>query len=100
MCQQYGALELTPCRSIWKAFIPFPHLQIFQRGAYYAIEVVPDALAVISLNTMYFYDSNKGTKEIGVPTNVKPGRLQRSGAANSRTVTTLGTCSLIGSRCS
>ncbi|KAJ6599058.1 endopolyphosphatase [Mycena vulgaris] len=45
--------------SIWKAFIPFPHLQIFQRGAYYAVEVVPDALAVISLNTMYFYDSNK-----------------------------------------
>ncbi|KAJ7095396.1 endopolyphosphatase [Mycena belliarum] len=45
--------------SIWKAFIPFPHLQIFQRGAYYAVEVIPDAVAVISLNTMYFYDSNK-----------------------------------------
>ncbi|KAJ7682793.1 endopolyphosphatase [Mycena polygramma] len=45
--------------SIWKAFIPFPHLQIFQRGAYYAVEVVPDSVAVISLNTMYFYDSNK-----------------------------------------
>ncbi|KAJ7068283.1 hypothetical protein C8F01DRAFT_1117593 [Mycena amicta] len=45
--------------SIWKAFIPFPHLQIFQRGAYYAVEVVPDSLAVISLNTMFWYDSNK-----------------------------------------
>ncbi|KAJ7890789.1 Metallo-dependent phosphatase-like protein [Mycena leptocephala] len=45
--------------SIWKAFIPFPYLQIFQRGAYYAVEVVPDSVAVISLNTMYFYDSNK-----------------------------------------
>ncbi|KAJ7047361.1 endopolyphosphatase [Mycena alexandri] len=45
--------------SIWKAFIPFPHLQIFQRGAYYAVEVIPDSVAVISLNTMYFYDSNK-----------------------------------------
>ncbi|KAF7332218.1 RFX-type winged-helix domain-containing protein [Mycena kentingensis (nom. inval.)] len=45
--------------SIWKQFIPFPYLQIFQRGAYYAVEVIPDALAVISLNTMYFYDSNK-----------------------------------------
>ncbi|KAJ6613436.1 hypothetical protein B0H10DRAFT_2165301 [Mycena sp. CBHHK59/15] len=45
--------------SIWKAFIPFPHLQIFQRGAYFSVEVVPDAVAVISLNTMYFYDSNK-----------------------------------------
>ncbi|KAF8195878.1 Metallo-dependent phosphatase-like protein [Mycena galopus ATCC 62051] len=45
--------------SIWKAFIPFPYLQIFQRGAYYAVEVIPDSLAVISLNTLYFYDSNK-----------------------------------------
>ncbi|KAJ7771376.1 endopolyphosphatase [Mycena maculata] len=45
--------------SIWKTFIPFPYLQIFQRGAYYAVEVVPDSLAIISLNTMYFYDSNK-----------------------------------------
>jgi endopolyphosphatase len=25
------------------------------------VEVIPDKLAVISLNTMYFYDSNKGT---------------------------------------
>lgn len=25
------------------------------------MEVVPKSLAVISLNTMYFYDSNKGT---------------------------------------
>ncbi|KAJ7283642.1 endopolyphosphatase [Mycena rebaudengoi] len=45
--------------SIWKNFIPFPHLQIFQRGAYFAVEVIPNSLAVISLNTMYFYDSNK-----------------------------------------
>jgi endopolyphosphatase len=34
---------------------------VFQRGAYYSVEVIPDKLAVISLNTMYFYDSNKGT---------------------------------------
>ncbi|CAK5264673.1 unnamed protein product [Mycena citricolor] len=45
--------------SIWKNFIPFQYLQIFQRGAYYAVEVVPDSLAVVSLNTMYFYHSNK-----------------------------------------
>lgn len=25
------------------------------------MEVIPDALAVISLNTMYFYASNEGT---------------------------------------
>jgi endopolyphosphatase len=33
---------------------------VFQRGAYFSVEVIPNALAVISLNTMYFYDSNKG----------------------------------------
>ncbi|EGO27522.1 hypothetical protein SERLADRAFT_446757 [Serpula lacrymans var. lacrymans S7.9] len=46
--------------SIWSSFIPFASYQVFQRGAYYSVEVVPNALAVISLNTMYFYDANKG----------------------------------------
>lgn len=45
---------------IWTSFIPFPYLQVFHRGAYFATEVVPGEVAVISLNTMYFYDSNKG----------------------------------------
>ncbi|KZP17262.1 endopolyphosphatase [Athelia psychrophila] len=45
--------------SIWGSFIPFPSYQVFQRGAYYSTEVVPDAIGVISLNTLYFYDSNK-----------------------------------------
>ena len=49
-------------RRIWKSFIPFPSYQVFQRGAYFSVEVVPGALAVISLNTMYFYDSNKGER--------------------------------------
>ncbi|KAI9000980.1 hypothetical protein BD414DRAFT_473259 [Trametes punicea] len=44
--------------SIWRAFVPFPSYQVFQRGGYYSVEVIPDAVAVISLNTMYFYDSN------------------------------------------
>lgn len=47
--------------SIWAKFIPFPSYQVFQRGAYFSVEVIPNAVAVISLNTMYFYDSNKGT---------------------------------------
>lgn len=45
---------------IWDTFIPFPYLQVFQRGAYYAVDVIPGEVAVISLNTMYFYDANKG----------------------------------------
>jgi len=46
--------------SIWGAFVPFSSYQVFRRGAYYSVEVIPGEVAVISLNTMYFYDSNKG----------------------------------------
>lgn len=49
---------------IWESFIPFPYLQVFHRGAYYAKEVIPEEVAVIALNTMYFYDSNKGIVQI------------------------------------
>lgn len=45
---------------IWRAFVPFPSYQVFQRGGYFSVEVIPDSVAVISLNTMYFYDSNTG----------------------------------------
>ena len=55
------SLSLINGSRIWSSFIPFPSYQVFQRGAYYSVEVIPDKLAVISLNTMYFYDSNKGT---------------------------------------
>ncbi|TBU49566.1 Metallo-dependent phosphatase-like protein [Dichomitus squalens] len=44
--------------SIWRAFVPFPAYQVFQRGGYFSVEVIPSSVAVISLNTMYFYDSN------------------------------------------
>ena len=45
---------------IWQSFIPFSSYQVFQRGAYFSTEVIPNKVAVISLNTLYFYDSNKG----------------------------------------
>ncbi|KAI0750846.1 Metallo-dependent phosphatase-like protein [Daedaleopsis nitida] len=44
--------------SIWRSFVPFPAYQVFQRGGYFSVEVIPNAVAVISLNTMYFYDTN------------------------------------------
>ncbi|KAH9938626.1 uncharacterized protein B0H18DRAFT_1081217 [Fomitopsis serialis] len=62
--------------SIWRNFVPFESYQVFQRGGYFAVEVVPEQLAVVSLNTMYFYDSNKavGGCEDGDPED--PGNLQ------------------------
>ncbi|KAF8812426.1 hypothetical protein BYT27DRAFT_6418082 [Phlegmacium glaucopus] len=62
--------------SIWSSFIPFPYLQVFQRGAYYAVDVIPDEVAVISLNTMYFYDSNKVITGCPYKEPNDPGNLQ------------------------
>ncbi|CAD6886600.1 unnamed protein product [Tilletia laevis] len=45
--------------SIWSKHIPEFELHNFQRGAYFAKEVIPNELAVLSLNTIYLYDSNK-----------------------------------------
>lgn len=44
--------------SIWKHFIPSEAAHVFERGAYFSVEVIPDRLAVISLNTLFWYDSN------------------------------------------
>jgi len=61
---------------IWQSFIPFQYHQVFQRGAYYAVEVVPNALAVISLNTLYFYDSNKAVGGCSFNEPDDPGNLE------------------------
>ncbi|KAK0546965.1 Endopolyphosphatase [Tilletia horrida] len=45
--------------NIWAKHIPEFEQHNFQRGAYFAKEVIPNELAVLSLNTIYMYDSNK-----------------------------------------
>ncbi|KZV72170.1 hypothetical protein PENSPDRAFT_576601 [Peniophora sp. CONT] len=62
--------------SIWRPFIPFPSYQVFQRGAYYSVEVIPNQVAVIALNTMYFYDSNKAVGGCEYSEPHDPGNLQ------------------------
>ncbi|EPQ59245.1 hypothetical protein GLOTRDRAFT_98318 [Gloeophyllum trabeum ATCC 11539] len=62
--------------SIWKAFIPFPSLQVFQRGAYFSTEVIPNEIAVVSLNTMYFYERNKAVGGCEFKDRDDPGNLQ------------------------
>ncbi|GBE79453.1 Endopolyphosphatase [Sparassis crispa] len=62
--------------SIWRSFMPFESYQVFQRGGYYSVEVIPDSLAVISLNTMYFYDSNKAVGGCEYTDPEDPGNLQ------------------------
>ncbi|KAM5532304.1 hypothetical protein V8D89_014062 [Ganoderma adspersum] len=62
--------------SIWRAFVPFPAYQVFQRGGYFSVEVIPNSVAVISLNTMYFYDSNAAVGGCGHSDPQDPGNLQ------------------------
>ncbi|KAG8888432.1 Endopolyphosphatase [Tulasnella sp. 332] len=71
-----GPNEVTQeYRDIWKSMIPFPAYQVFQRGAYFSVELIPDNLAAISLNTLYWYDSNKAVD--GCPLKGEdPGRLE------------------------
>ncbi|EEP81038.1 predicted protein [Uncinocarpus reesii 1704] len=44
--------------SMWNRLIPEEQRHSFIQGGWFYVEVVPNRLAVISLNTMYFFDSN------------------------------------------
>ena len=44
--------------SLWKKFIPEEQRHGFIRGGWFSVEVIPNRLAVFSLNTLYFFDSN------------------------------------------
>ncbi|RMZ69087.1 vacuolar endopolyphosphatase [Pyrenophora seminiperda CCB06] len=43
---------------IWRGFIPEAQRHQFQQGGWFMVEVIPDKLATISLNTIYFFSSN------------------------------------------
>ncbi|EIN10626.1 endopolyphosphatase [Punctularia strigosozonata HHB-11173 SS5] len=62
--------------TIWRAFVPFSSYQVFQRGGYYSVEVIPNSVAVIALNTMYFFDSNKAVGGCEYKEKDDPGNLQ------------------------
>lgn len=49
---------LSSTNRIWKHFVPEQDFHVFQRGAYFSTVVIPHRLAVVSLNTMFFYHSN------------------------------------------
>lgn len=43
---------------IWSKFIPEEQRHGFERGGWYYVEVIPNKLAVFSLNTLYFFSHN------------------------------------------
>ncbi|KAI1390149.1 Endopolyphosphatase [Hypoxylon trugodes] len=56
---------------IWKDFIPEEQRHSFEYGGWFYVEVIPDKLAVFSLNTMYFFDRNAGVDDCASPS--EPG---------------------------
>ncbi|KAJ0425680.1 Metallo-dependent phosphatase-like protein [Aspergillus carlsbadensis] len=43
---------------VWAKFIPEHQRHTFEEGGWFLAEVIPNKLAAVSLNTMYFYESN------------------------------------------
>ncbi|KEI37912.1 uncharacterized protein L969DRAFT_51759 [Mixia osmundae IAM 14324] len=62
----------------WHKFVPEGDFHVFQRGAYFSREVIPGRLVVASLNTLYFYDSNKAVDGCPISKHgvVDPGTLE------------------------
>ncbi|RHZ44490.1 endopolyphosphatase [Aspergillus thermomutatus] len=52
-------------QNIWSKFIPEHELHTFVEGGWFTSEVIPNKLTVISLNTMYFFDSNSAVDGCG-----------------------------------
>ncbi|KAI3404783.2 PPN1 [Candida oxycetoniae] len=51
-------LQTRELYQIWQKFIPQSQLHIFNRGAYFFKEVIPGQLVVLSINTLYWFQSN------------------------------------------
>ncbi|GEQ69720.1 hypothetical protein JCM33374_g3394 [Metschnikowia sp. JCM 33374] len=43
---------------VWRPFVPQSQMHIFNRGVYFFQEVIPNKLAVLSINTLYLFQSN------------------------------------------
>lgn len=60
--------------SVWKKFIPEEQRHAFSTGGWFSVEVIPNHLAVFSLNTMYFFEHN--TAVDGCAERSEPGYQQ------------------------
>ncbi|OUM52929.1 hypothetical protein BVG19_g2163 [[Candida] boidinii] len=51
-------LQTREMYKIWRNFVPSEQMHTFDRGVYFFTEVIPGKLAVLSINTLYFFRSN------------------------------------------
>ncbi|KAI9887871.1 MAG: Endopolyphosphatase [Watsoniomyces obsoletus] len=61
-------------KDIWRSFIPKTQRKMFEKNGWFMVEVIPNQLAVISMNTMYFYASNPAVE--GCSSRSEPGYAQ------------------------
>jgi endopolyphosphatase len=59
---------------IWKPFIPEEQRHSFEFGGWFYVEVIPNRLAVFSLNTLYFFDRNAAVDDCAATS--EPGYKQ------------------------
>ena len=56
---------LTSYTSVWNNFVPEEQRHGFERGGWFYVEVIPQKLAVFSLNTLYFFTNNAAVDGCG-----------------------------------
>ncbi|OBT81886.1 hypothetical protein VE02_09730, partial [Pseudogymnoascus sp. 03VT05] len=56
---------------VWHHFIPEAQRHGFQRGGWFTVDVIPGRLAVVSINTLYFFERNSGVD--GCASKSEPG---------------------------
>ena len=61
---------------IWKRFIPESQRHSFEFGGWFFVEVIPDKLAVFSLNSLYFFDNNNAVEGCADPNEPGYGQFE------------------------
>lgn len=59
---------------IWRQFIPEEQRHQFEQGGWFYVEVIPNKLAIFSINTLYFFNNNAATDGCALPS--EPGYEQ------------------------
>lgn len=59
---------------VWRQFIPEAQKHSFEQGGWFYVEVIPNKLAVFSLNTLYFFEKNAAVDGCALPK--EPGYQQ------------------------
>lgn len=71
---QGPTLQTRELYRIWSKMVPEEQVHVFDRGVSFMAEVIPNKLAVLSINTLYWFQSNPITD--GCDKRKDPGHLQ------------------------